>query len=56
MINITFISDVVLHMVANSTSNKDNGCVGDILNDNAFFGDIVDKQRKVLSNIRNENV
>ena len=46
MINITFISDVVLHMVANSTSNKDNGCVGDILNDNAFFGDIVDKPKE----------
>ena len=33
-------------MVSISTFNKDNGDVGEILNNNEFFGDIVDTPKK----------
>ena len=42
VINIAFISDIVLHMVAISTLIKIMADVGDILNDNELFGDIDD--------------
>ena len=41
-----YLSDIVLHMVSISTFNKDNGDVGEILNNNEFFGDIVDTPKK----------
>ena len=33
-------------MAAISTFNKDNDCAGNILNDNKFFGDIVDTTKE----------
>ena len=44
LFNITFISDIVPHMVPISTFTKIMADVGDILNDDDFFGDVAAKK------------
>ena len=46
LFNITFISDIVPHMVPISTFTKIMADVGDILNDDDFFGDVVDTTKE----------
>ena len=46
VIDITFIPGMVFHMVAILTYNKGNADVENILNDDEFFGDIVDTPKE----------
>ena len=64
VINIAFISDIVLHMVAILTLIKIIADVGDILSDNELFGDIFDtpnegteqhKKRKKLKSVTDKD-
>ena len=46
VVDTTLISDLVCHMVAILTSNKDNDCAESILKDDDFLEDTVDTPRR----------